>query len=89
MKVNWHTPGIVWFEHAAENAAIAAATVALSLMTPGGETHAPWQTIALLSGKAAVYAILLAVVSLRQNNGTASFLPNIQARRKPRTKPAP
>lgn len=73
-------PGWVWIEHTGENAAISAATMALSLMTPGGETHVPWQTMLFLSGKAALYAVLLAIVALRQNNGTASFLPRVVAK---------
>lgn len=57
--------------------------MALSLMTPGGETHAPWQTVLIMSGKAALYAALLAVVALRQQNGTASFLPRVVAKPNP------
>lgn len=80
MSVIWDWPGWVWLEHTGENAAISAATMALSLMTPGGETHVPWQTLLVMSGKAALYAGLLAVVALRQNNGTASFLPRVVAK---------
>jgi hypothetical protein len=83
MAVNWKWPGWVWLEHTGENAAISAATMALSLMTPGGEMDVPWQTLLIMSGKAAIYAALLAVVALRQQNGTASFLPRVVAQPTP------
>ncbi|PIB80582.1 hypothetical protein [Mycobacterium celatum] len=83
MSFNWRAPGIVWLEHTAETAAVAAATVALSLMTPGGETHASAQTITLLSAKAALYAVLYAIVALRQPNGTASLLSTVRATPRP------
>lgn len=82
MAFNWRTPGIVWLEHAGENAAIAAATAGMSVLT-GSATKTlqdvSWAAVLSSAGFAAVYALLLAVMSLRGGNGTASFLPRVVA----------
>lgn len=92
MHINWHMPGIVWAEHAGENAAIAAATAAMSVLT-GSATKTlqdvSWTCVLSSAGYAAVYAVLLAVMSLRQNNGTASFLPRVAAKRRASPKSTP
>jgi hypothetical protein len=80
---NWRNPGVVWFEHTGENAAIAAATAGMSVLT-GSATKTlqdvSWASVLSSAGYAAIYAVLLAVMALRQNNGTASFLPRVMAR---------
>ena len=81
---NWHAPGLVWLEHAGENAAIAAATAGMSVLT-GSATRTlqdvSWGSVLSSAGYAAIYAVLLAVMSLRagKDNGTASFLPRVVA----------
>ncbi|WP_136244748.1 hypothetical protein [Mycobacterium intracellulare] len=81
MTINWK-PGIIWAEHTGENAAIAAATAAMSVLT-GSATKTlrdvSWESVLSSAGYAALYAVLLAVMSLRRENGTASFLPRVIA----------
>lgn len=79
MPFNWQAPGIVWLEDTAESAVVAAAAVAWSLTTPGAQTHSSWAAIALLSAKAALGAVLYAIVTLKRKNGTASFNPRVVA----------
>lgn len=82
MAFNWRAPGIVWAEHSLENAAIAAATAAMSVLTGSATKQladVSWGTVLSSAGYAALYATLLAVMSLRQSNGTASFLPAVKA----------
>lgn len=90
MAFNWRAPGVVWLEHTGENAAVAAATAGMSVLT-GSATKTlqdvSWASVLSSAGYAAVYAILLAVMSLRtqRDNGTASFLPRVVAKPDPRT----
>lgn len=83
MRINWRAPGIVWCEHTGENAAIAAATAAMSVLT-GSATKTlqdvSWGSVASSAGYAALYAVLLAIMSLSRQNGTASFLPRVTAK---------
>lgn len=98
MSFNWRAPGIVWAQHTGENAAIAAATAAMSVLT-GSATKTlldvSWMSVLSSAGYAALYAVLLAVMSLPRQNGTASFLPKVEAKPAPRrraprkTRPTP
>lgn len=88
MAFNWRAPGIIWFEHTGENATIAAATAAMSVLT-GSATKTlqdvSWGSVLSSAGYAAIYAVLLAVMALRRDNGTASFLPRVVAKPARRT----
>ena len=81
MSFDWR-PGAVWLEHTAENAAIMAAGAVLAVISPGDQLHIAWSTIAVVAGKAALCAVLAAIVGLRQPNGTASFLPCVVSKEK-------
>lgn len=82
MKIDWKSPGLTWAEHAAENAAIMAAGAALAVISPGDQLHIAWATVAAVAGKAALIALLTAVVALGQSNGTASFNARVAARKR-------
>jgi hypothetical protein len=73
-------PGAVWLEHTAENAAIMAAGAALAVISPGEQLHIAWATVAAVAGKAALCAVLAAIVARGQPNGTASFLRRVVAK---------
>lgn len=83
MSVIWDGPGWVWLENTGENAAIMAAGAVLAVISPGDQLHIAWSTVGAVAGKAALCALLASVVSLRQRNGTASFLPRVVAAPKP------
>ena len=84
MRIPWKSPGVVWLQNTAENAVVMAAGAALAVISPGEQLHIAWPTVAAVAGKAALCAVLAAVVGLRQANGTASLNPNVVARKRVR-----
>ena len=79
MRFNWHSPGVVWLEHTGENAVGYACAAALGAL-PGVANHSStWRDVLLAGDIGALTALLTAGASLRQSNGTASFLPRVRA----------
>jgi hypothetical protein len=82
VKINWHSPGPVWFENTAEESAKAFSYVLFSAMmaapvhSMGGVN---WPYSLSQAGFAALAAIFGSIASLRVKNGTASFLPRVVA----------
>lgn len=79
MTLNWSSPGVVWLEHTGENAVGYGCAAALGAL-PGIANHTSnWRDVLLAAGIGALTALLTAGASLRQANGTASFLPRVRA----------
>jgi hypothetical protein len=76
------TAGVVWLEHALENALGAGATAALTVW--GAQKTAlissvPWQLLASAAALGAFASLLKACASLSVSNGTASINPHVVA----------
>ena len=77
--INWQSPGVVWLQHTGENTVGYACAAALGAL-PGIANHTSnWRDVLLAGGIGALTALLTAGASLRQANGTASFLPRVRA----------
>jgi hypothetical protein len=76
-------PGVIWIEHALENAVGAAATAALTVWgaTKAQDiTNVPWQLLAGAAALGAFASLLKALATLHVgNNGTASLNPHVIA----------
>ena len=78
----FQTAGVVWLEHAVENALGAAATATLAVW---GGTHiqditsVPWQLLAGAAALGAFASVLKSFASLGVSNGTASVNPHVVA----------
>jgi ABC-type branched-subunit amino acid transport system permease subunit len=73
----------IFFEHLGENAVGAAAYAAVgALGSAGAKTigDVPWYGVLSTAVIAGLVAVLTGVASLRQGNGTASFVPGVVAR---------
>jgi hypothetical protein len=78
--MNWRSPGVVWLEHTGENAFGYACAAALGVLPTVADHKASWVDVLAAAGIGALTAFLTAGASLRQGNGTASFLPRVVAR---------
>lgn len=89
MSINWHWPGWTFIQNMAENAGIAFAGTLLAAMVSSGSDlgSVNWLHALSQAGYVGLTMVLAALASLKigrgQNNGTASFLPDVVA------KPAP
>jgi hypothetical protein len=78
--MNWRSPGVVWLEHTGENAFGYACAAALGVLPTVESGKASWLDVLVAAGIGALTAFLAAGASLRQSNGTASFLPRVVAK---------
>ena len=82
MKINWKSPGVVWFENTGEESAKAFAYVLFSAMMAApvhDMSGVPWAYAFSQAGFAAVAAVFGSIAALKVKNGTASFLPRVVA----------
>jgi hypothetical protein len=84
VKINWNWPGLVWLEHAGENA-VGAAAIGAGTVLGSGQFHlisdVPWWAVVSAGAIAGLGSLLKALGSLHfgpgKQNGTASLNPHV------------